>query len=169
VAELSALVLGIDPGPSKSGWALLDFSIASAPVWFGGGIGENIGVILHTIGCQIGAPIDLVCVERPKALHNPMANVPVIETAWAGGFIAGHVDARGWRVQEVGPHQWRVALVGQPRAGEDVDHKVAAFLKRFVRQFPGRSNVHMRDAAGVACVGYQMSRQGMGGIGGSHA
>jgi len=162
-------VLGIDPGPSKHGWALLDFSTPNAPVWFLGGACEEIEGVFDGLDASGTRPA-LVAIEQPRALHNPMANGPVIATAWAGGIVVGLARSRGFEVVEVGQNEWRLALVGHSRAGDNVDHKVEAHLRRFVRQFPTRSSTHARDAAGVACVAYRAARMhGLGGIGGQRA
>ncbi len=167
-----ARVLGVDPGPTHTGWALLDFAIPSAPVWFGGGTCEEIEDVFDSFGArrpipvspfshELGEPerLDLVCIERPRALHNPMANVQLMATAWAGGIVVGLARARGLIVQEVGQNEWRQALVGHSKRGEKVDPKVADHLRMHVRQMPERSSVHARDAAGVAIVGYRLAVQ----------
>ena len=163
-----ARVLGVDPGPTFTGWALLDFTIAASPVWVMGGTCDNeIGALLDLLSPNPLRPDmrpDLVCVERPRAMHNPMANVQLMATAWAGGVIVGHAEARGFRVCELGQNEWRVALVGRSKRGDNVDHKVKAALLAHVRQLPNRSTVHARDAAGVALIGHRRIRQG--GIGG---
>jgi len=157
---MSALVLGIDPGPTHNGWALLDFSVPSSPVWYLGGTCGEIETVIESVCCSLDARPILVCIERPRALHNPMANVQLMATAWAGGFAAGLARSRGLTVEELGQNEWRMALVGHSRKGDNVDHKVEAVLRRMVRQFPTRSSVHARDAAGVACIGYRAARQG---------
>jgi Holliday junction resolvasome RuvABC endonuclease subunit len=157
------LVLGIDPGPTNNGYAVLDFAIPTAPVWHHGGVTANIEGVLEWLS-QEGEPLRprLVFVEQARALHNPMANVQAMATAWAGGCVYGLAKARGYDVRALGVNEWRQALVGHSRRGDDVDGKVKAFLSTFVRQFPARSNNHSRDAAGVACVGFRRWRSGWG-------
>lgn len=148
-----SMVLGIDPGPSSSGWALLDFTIASAPVWFEGGRTERMLALFELLEQRELAPrIALVAVERAVALYSPLANVQAMGTAWAGGHVAGLAEARGFTVVALGVNEWRQAFVGHSSRGENVDHKVEAALRMFVRQMPTRTSVHARDAAGVACV-----------------
>lgn len=148
-----SFVLGIDPGPSANGWALLDFSIASAPVWFESGRTERVLALFELLAERgLAARIGLVAVERAVALYNPLANVQAMGTAWAGGRVAGIAEARGFAVIALGVNEWRQAFVGHSRKGENVDHKVEAALRMFVRHMPTRTSVHARDAAGVACV-----------------
>jgi hypothetical protein len=147
-------VLGIDPGPSKSGYALLDFTIKTAPIWIEGGTSEDVGELLDLTFAP--SPTMLVVVEQPRALHNPLANVQVVSTSWAGGEIYGYARAKGFNVLSVGVNEWRIAFVGRSRAGDNVDHKVEAELRRRVRQMPNRSSSHSRDAGGVAVVGAEM-------------
>jgi len=147
-------VLGIDPGPTKSGYALLDFTIKSAPIWVDAGTSEDVGALLDTT--YEAGPNMLVVVEQPRAVHNPMANVQVMRTAWAAGEIYGYARAKGFNVLAVGVNEWRIAFVGHSRAGDNADHKVEAELRRHVREMPPRSSSHARDAAGVACIGARM-------------
>jgi Holliday junction resolvasome RuvABC endonuclease subunit len=155
------LVLGIDPGPTNNGYAVLDFTIPSAPVWHAGGVTGDIDSILVWLSKdgEVLRP-RLVIVEQARALHNPMANIQAMGTAWAGGCAYGLAKARGYDVRALGVNEWRQALVGHSRKGDDVDAKVKNFLITFVRQFPIRSNNHARDAAGVACVGFRQWQSG---------
>lgn len=148
-------VLGIDPGTSKHGWCLVDVTIRSAPIWVQGGHSEDPFTLIDSYDDAHASTL-LIAVEQPRALHNPMANVPLIETAWCGGEVYGYARARGFSILAVGPNEWRTGLVGRPRAGENVDRKVAAYLERFVRQMPTRSSAHARDACGVAIVASRM-------------
>jgi len=157
---VSALVLGIDPGAVHTGWALLEFSVPSSPVWFVGGTCDEVETVIESLLADATRRPELVCIEQPQALHNPMANRNLIGAAWVGGMAAGFAVARGLDVHVLGPEAWRMGLIGRPRRGDNVDHKVEAFLRAHVRQFPARSSVHARDAAGVACVGYRAARLG---------
>jgi Holliday junction resolvasome RuvABC endonuclease subunit len=146
-------VLGIDPGTKKHGWCLVDFTVRSAPIWVQGGHTEEPFMLLDSYAPD---PTMLVVVEQPRALHNPMANVAVMGTAWEGGAVYGYAGAKQFQRLKVGPQEWRIALVGNSRRGENVDHKVEAELRRILRQMPPRSSAHARDAAGVAVVGARM-------------
>lgn len=150
------LVLGIDPGPTNNGYAVLDFAIPSAPVWHHGGVTLDIASVLAWLSRE-GQPLRprLVFVEQARALHNPMANIQAMATAWFGGCAFGLARAMGYDVRALGVNEWRQAIVGHSKKGDDVDAKVKAFLAAFVRQFPARSNSHARDAAGVACAGFR--------------
>lgn len=148
-------VLGIDPGTKKHGWCLVDVTIRDAPIWVQGGYTEEPFMLIDSYDDADACNL-LIVVEQPRALHNPMANVQVIATAWEGGDIFGYAKARGFARLKVGPQEWRIALVGNSKRGENADHKVKAELERIVRQMPARSSAHARDACGVAVVGARM-------------
>lgn len=164
------MVLGIDPGPTWCGWALLDFSIIGAPVWFWGGQTDDVGALFDTLVASEHGKPGLVAIEQPRALHDHMANVQVMATAWGGGRVQGHAEARGFPTLALGVTEWRVALVGNSKRGENVDAKVKDMFYRIVRQAPKQTSTHARDAAGVAIVGARRWRQRPGqvhAIGGS--
>lgn len=155
-------VLGFDPGTSKHGWCLIDVTIRTAPIWVQGGHSEEPFMLLDTYAPD---PNLLVVVEEPRgALHVPSGNVREMQaramslmgTCWLGGEIYGHARAKGFPCLKVGQNEWRVALIGNPRKGQDRDKLVEAELRRICRQFPTRSNVHARDAGGIAIVGSRM-------------
>jgi len=106
----------------------------------------------------------LVCVEQARGgLHGTPGvaemqarAASLIATSWEGGEIYGYAQAKGFPCLKVGQQEWRTALVGAPRAGHNVDHRVEAELRRLLRQMPPRCTVHARDAAGVAIVGARM-------------
>lgn len=165
---MNLIALGIDPGPKNNGYALLDFTIPSAPVWHHGGVAQDIEAVLDALTQSHNDAIRprLVFVEQARALHNDMANVQAMATAWAGGVAFGLAKSRGFDVRALGVNEWRVALVGHSKKGDNVDAKVKAFLSTFVRQFPERTNNHARDAAGIACVGFRRWRSAWGDHGG---
>jgi Holliday junction resolvasome RuvABC endonuclease subunit len=158
-------VLGIDPGPTKSGFALLDFTVKSAPIWVQGGTSEDVGMLIDSYDAEPGM---LIAIEQPRALHNPMANVQVMRTAWAGGDVHGYARAKGFEVVIVGVNEWRIAFVGHSKRGENVDAKVEAMLRTLVREMPPRSSTHARDAAGVACIGARAWLAGQYSVGVPH-
>jgi Holliday junction resolvasome RuvABC endonuclease subunit len=104
--------------------------------------------------------LSLVCIERPMALHNPKANVSVLQCAWVGGELAGWIRHQGIEVVEVGPEAWRMALIGRPRAGTNRDKLVAQVLAARVSGIPDITSVHARDALGAALVGWEMWARG---------
>lgn len=160
-----SLVLGIDPGPVNVGWAVIDFTIPMAPVWFESGHVRVDGRVRFVDVIQYASShypsIKVMGIEQPRAVSNPAANAQAMGTAWAGGMLAGIAETMGFEVRVLGVTQWRRALVGSFGKGANVDHMVERWLRSFVRQVPTRTSVHARDAAGVACVAARR-----GGIGG---
>lgn len=157
-----SLVLGIDPGPSNVGWAVIDFTIPMAPVWYDGDNDRDKAPVLLLEFLRDRYPsLRTMGIEQPRAVSNPAANAQAMATAWAGGMLAGIAETMGFDVRVLGVTQWRRALVGKFDRGSNVDHMVERWLRTFVRQVPTRTTVHARDAAGVACVAARR-----GGIGG---
>lgn len=153
------MVLGIDPGPVWCGWAVLDFSILGAPVWFWGGQTNDVGSLLEACIASAHGKPELVAIEQPRVMHDNVANVHVMSTAWGGGRVQGHAEARGFATLAVGVNEWRQAFVGQSKRGDNVDAKVKEMFYRIVRQAPRQTSTHARDAAGVAIVGARRWRQ----------
>lgn len=146
------LVLGIDAGPTTSGYAILDFSVSTAPVWVAGGSSEDVFALLDETTSL--APIDtLVVVEEPRGRVAPERAIQVMQTCFAAGDAHGFARARGFHVLRVGVNQWRQAVVGHSERGDNIDRKVERVLRSYVRGMPTRTNVHARDAAGVAWAG----------------
>lgn len=152
---VAMMVLGIDAGPTWCGWALLDFAVLSAPVWYGGGIENDVPSLFDTLIASGEGKLrpELVVLEKPQAVHNPKANVQVVATSWAGGRVEGHAEARGLATMALGVGEWRRAFIGHVRPGENADGKVKLAFYAIVRQAPKVTSDHARDAAGVACVG----------------
>lgn len=158
------MVLGIDPGSTFAGWCLLDFTVFHSPLFFDGGKASSPAALFDHLEHEgLAEHIGLVAVEEPRAVFFPHDQSPtkliallrstalsVAHTSWEGGRIIGWAEARGFGVMRVGPGEWRIALVGSSRKGDDVDAKVKATLPRVVRCWPERSSVHVRDAGGVA-------------------
>lgn len=163
------MVLGIDPGPKLSGWCLLDFAAFHSPVFYDGGKASSPAALFEHLELEgLAERIGLVAVEEPRAVFYPGAEespaalrstaLSIAHTSWEGGRVFGWAEARGFGVMPVGPTEWRIALVGTSRKGDDVDAKVKATLPRVVRYWPERSSVHVRDGGGVAWFAAQRGR-----------
>lgn len=161
------LILGIDPGPTEIGYAVLrrDAATRRGSYVDAGKLtvdarthGELFGIVkVHAIGA--------VGVELPGRLH---ANEKISRSAlvsrsnqllatmkvqqrlvgWLNGF--GFFD-----VHEVTASEWRRGIVGRPSAS---DAMIKAAIVRQVAGWPSRSNEHERDAAGVALAAFNMAR-----------
>lgn len=154
IDEPPTMVLGIDPGVREMGWCLLDFAVRSSPVFFDGGkVTVPLALFDYLAHEGLAKRIGLVAVEQPRG-YVPIERVnAVLGTTWGGGRMAGIAEARGFPVVAIGVNEWRVAFIGRLGPGEDGDTKVALVLRQFVRHWPERSAVHVRDAGGVACIG----------------
>lgn len=152
-AHGGAMVIGFDPGVRAHGWSLIDVTIPTAPIWFAHGHTARFESVFDYLEASgLAQYVRLVAVERAPAVAFAEANVHAMATAWAGGMIFGFARARGYAVHSMTPNEWRHALVGSYKRGENIDAKVKAALLTFVRHYPRRSNVHQRDAGGVAVV-----------------
>lgn len=158
------IVIGIDPGGDENGltngYAILAELSKPRPRWLGGGLLKLDE--LRRVCIEAGPYTDLlVVVERPLVLFNPKANRAVLATAWVGGQFANQARCLGLVVQEVSPEQWRTALIGRPRAGQDRDELVERMVRARVIGVPPllEKEKHALDAAGTALVGWAMSKR----------
>lgn len=151
---MSGLVLGIDPGVSHCGWAVLDMC-GPRPSWVAGGtvdVEEMAKRSLHPLGWRVGMAV----VETPVALHLPEANAQLIATAVVAGRAFEICKLYSDRVFDISPAQWRMSLIGRSNAGENQDRVVKRTLQAMVSGMPARTSVHARDAAGAAIVGWRI-------------
>lgn len=150
-------VLGIDPGPSKCAWALLDISgRGKAPVICCG--------LVDTPALDLGAwadPATLLAIEWPAfrpigGRANPAQSLAMaaalVETALVAGELAGRAHGQFAGVVRVTCGQVRKALIGRPSC---TDAELAWAIAFFV-ELPKRSNAHVRDAMAAAVVGWRV-------------
>jgi hypothetical protein len=149
------MIVGVDPGTDLCGWAILDFTVASSPVWFDHGIEADMRGLVDVIARKAGIAeyVRAIAIEQPRGRVRPERANQVLATAWEGGRAQGLFEAFGFDVITLGGTEWRRAFIGQPRRGDKIDDLVHRTLWSFVRGMPSRTNVHTRDAAGVACIG----------------
>lgn len=147
------VILGLDPGSSSTGWALVDTR---------GGAGRPIittyldaGAVASTAEMVAGllsmySP-DAVAVEKLEGIayasKGPGIVAGLVSSAHAAGVIVGVASALGHHVEQLTARDWRRLVLGQPAA---TDQQIARVIPTLVRGWPKRSNVHERDAGGVA-------------------
>ena len=145
------IVLGIDPGPETHGWALLDMS-GPRPKWIDASKSTSDGM---RIVIPQTAP-DLVAVEVPSRVlpfGKPVAQrargAQLAATSLQAGRILGACDGLGYEAVQIDAATWRKVL------GARTDATIKTAIARLVEGCPKRSNVHERDAAGVAIGAYR--------------
>ncbi len=142
-------VLGVDPGPRRHGWALLELAPGEQPHWIGQGHSGSgsILAVAHTL-----SPGDHVVIERPQGyVHEHKRGADLIETTWEAAKLFGRLAERGAIVHALGPEAWRQSVVGKRTPS---DSEVRRALRLQVLFPPGaRTNSHHRDAGGVALAG----------------
>lgn len=154
------IVLGIDPGSKKFGWALLSVRrevVGSAPRIRVSHL--NRGWSLNEVGMAeaLIEAADLVVVEKLQGgLFNrgnrslaPARDI--VGTAFFEGGVIKYAQSRGVSVETIAQCGWRSAIgVGQQPEGF-ADRAVARAIRAQIEDWPRRrSNVHERDAAGAA-------------------
>lgn len=149
MSERSIVVLGVDPGPSSHGWALVRVVDLQSAEWLACGDVDvtEIGSLFSRIGVECPEPA-LVAIERPAGGgYSPATVPPLLETAYQAGRVAGVAERLALSVRPLAAADWRREVVGRGNA-ENAAIKDAVL--RLVRGWPKRSNAHERDAAGVA-------------------
>lgn len=143
------IVLGLDPGPRRSGWALLERDPAKPPRWIDGGwhpIEEVLGVQLRRAS--------LVAVEwLARGLFERVRHDALVETARVEGGVEWYLRKVGVKYTKLTAGQWRGDVVGNASASTP---EISAALRLRVRGIPSppvltaESLEHSLDALGVA-------------------
>ena len=145
------IVVGTDPGTSSTGWARVTVE--------GGG---RLPVVVTYVDAgnveskpSTLAPLlrgaDIVGVECLEGIAYPQRNAGIvthlIASAEVAGIILGIACARGMRTMRMPAKTWRGLVCRKPNASDAVVKNV---VLRIVRGLPKTTNVHQRDALGVA-------------------
>jgi Holliday junction resolvasome RuvABC endonuclease subunit len=154
-------VLAFDPGPQRTGWAVLErVDRRSRDVLVGVGCSDSAPHYLARV-IEAHAP-NLVAVETCAGFMAGRARfAPLMATAQVAGLILGLAHGRFETLAMVANapgrgESWRLLLTGQARAGDDL---VLAALRLRMPTLP-RMNVHSRDALGLAIVALDMLMAG---------
>jgi Holliday junction resolvasome RuvABC endonuclease subunit len=141
-------VLGVDPGPTRSGWALLSWDVSGRPAYVASGELASRGDDARAL-LEKWEP-EAVAIEKCSGIFRGAAGIPLLETNWIGGMFAGLAISNGREVEEIKSADWRLALTGKRGA---TDGRVEEVLRGHVEGMPAprQTNAHERDALGVAC------------------
>lgn len=141
-------VLGIDPGSTEHGWAVLDVSKSMRCKWLSEGHSTLEEMQQATFG-----RIDLVAIERPSGyVHEQARGAELLNTSFQAGRIYE------WACKLVGADKVVCLSAEQARSmiakkATTDDAVVRAALQLFL-DLPEKSNVHERDAAAAALAGW---------------
>lgn len=158
-------VLAVDTGSKSFGWcvvrrigprvAFVDCGTADATrsAW--------VKVLSDAIRLDDGC-VDAVYVETPEGMVFSSYRGPtLIETSRLVGGIAWDCEGMGVRCELRTSNWWRKALVGKassPKKGL-MDKLIADAVPANVIGWPAKSNVHVRDAGGLAVVaGWELAK-----------
>jgi Holliday junction resolvasome RuvABC endonuclease subunit len=158
------VILGIDPGPTSCGWAIVETR---------GGGGGVPSTCRFVAGGKREPAVDLlwpmmrsthvVAIERPRGYGagdgQAVRMGPLMDTS----YVAGMCFALAWmedrQVIEMRAADWRRMICGKGAAS---DAAVKTSVEKLVAGMPKRSNTHLRDAVGIALAA-AWSRQRMAG------
>jgi len=163
-------LLGIDPGPTSCGWALIavetaTFARSLRVDWIDGN--EITSSRSAFIGLLIAHRPDVIVIERPRWHGTDGADLKktagmaanLIETTYPAARFAEIAHCTGRPCYEIPAQTWRHGLLGRNSAN---DADVTRALNVFVRKMPKRSNAHKRDACGVALAAARAIANGQG-------
>jgi Holliday junction resolvasome RuvABC endonuclease subunit len=144
------IILAFDPGTTSTGWAIVnataDGSRRRVTFRAAGAVPSEADAILALFG-----GVDVVAVEKLKGFaYASKGGASIVDGLVASSRVAGLiVGLTAGRVPcvEMTAHEWRKLVCGN---GAATDAKIAATVPRLVEGFPKRSNVHVRDATGLA-------------------
>lgn len=150
-----ARILALDPGPTSTGYALVQGGLTPRVRFIEGGqIDSSCSTFLDLVR-DLGG-ITAVAVERPAGyVYDPVRGKHVVATSNVAGGLAWAAQSLGLAVYEIPAGGVRKTLLGKTRLGfkqakGDMDRAVKDALPLFVDALPARSNSHVRDAIAVA-------------------
>ncbi len=146
-------ILGIDPGTKSHGYAILECTGRRCS-WVEAG--EIEATYVAAVNLMLRAELAILIIEQPVSIGvaGVAANGPLLMTAWQGGALTYLARSFGMHVKEVYAREWRRALTGSV-SPSDATIK-AALSRTLLGGIPERSNMHERDAAGVAWFGSRL-------------
>lgn len=147
------VILALDPGSSSSGWCAIDTR---------GGAGTPITATYLDSGTVPSSPGELALLVRAQApdvvavenlagfaygTKGPGVVAALLTSARAAGLIVAIAWAEGRSVVEMTAREWRKLVLGN---GSATDQRIAQVIPTLMHGWPARSNVHTRDAGGLA-------------------
>lgn len=143
------LILGIDPGPSLCGWALLERDGARPARWVDGGHAPAEWVV----GTQLERASMVALEWLARGLFERKRHDALIDTARVEGGLDWLLQKASVKVVKLSAGQWRSDVVGRASPS---DEEIAAKLRLMVTGIPSppvltkEALEHAIDALGVA-------------------
>lgn len=151
------IVIGWDPGPTKSAYAILlqGGSLYAVSKFVVGEtvtndrLAEGFAVVeAHAWDMGLGLRDVTAAIEAPGGyIFHQARGAQLLKTSHVAGELATIARMRGLVVIEKSAQEWRRKFCGRANA---TDAMVKQRCVMFVRELPRRSSAHMRDAIGVA-------------------
>lgn len=145
-------ILAFDPGSTRSGWCLVVSNDARPVVVDFVAAGEVDSTSPEVCALLGELQPGVVAVEVLRGIAYPAKGAGIVgnlaSASFAAGLIAGlATPVCDEAVVEMTAREWRGSVLGKPNAS---DQAIAVVVPRLVRGWPKRSNVHERDAGGLA-------------------
>ncbi len=136
-------VLGIDPGPTRCGWAFASRE-GGRFIYRGGGLVASTVAALDAL--LAAHPSGLVGLEVVEGYAFAQArSSALVATSAVAGILEGL--AKGRQLVKLSAASWRRIVLG---LRSPTDAQIKEVVGRLVDGLPTRTNAHVRDALGVA-------------------
>jgi len=156
------IILAIDPGSKKSGWAIVRADPNVRTQYLAAGTMDNdpdAFFALRKIAWEWRALNQFaqvaLAVEMPEGMvYKPFLGPSLLQTTRVAGGMSWTAHGWGWKVIELSAAKVRKALVGKassPKKGV-MDKLITEAVAANVDNMPKRSNVHCRDALALGIV-----------------
>jgi Holliday junction resolvasome RuvABC endonuclease subunit len=147
------VILAFDPGSNESGWCLVDTrggagSPITATYLDSGNLPSKPADVAHLL--RVEKP-DLVAVEDLRGFAYGSKGPGVVAALISSANRAGGIEWLSWAlgiaIVEMTASHWRQIVLGN---GSATDERIKTVIPRLIHGWPARSNVHTRDAGGLA-------------------
>lgn len=158
--RVAVIALGIDVGPTKSGWALLESLTLTSARFVAGGMCPSTAKGFRGLLSEYAH--DVLSVEHIAGgvIFRPGSTRSLLVSAETAGFLLGIATATG----RYGPEgdailcfpaaSWRRGIIGKTGPKND---EVKRVIKTRIRNLPKRFSNHVADACGVGLYGIYMT------------
>lgn len=159
-------ILACDPGPTLTGWALVEPTPRGRVRYMDGGKFTSKPAQFFDLLARIrdgrGIILDVVAVEAPEGyVHEHKRGKDLLATSNRAGGFAWSIAALQWsgtgtvakktEIYEFSATQWREHIFGHGRGNpKDADTLVTKACAMFVDDLPKVTNEHVRDAIGAS-------------------
>ena len=154
------IVMGIDPGPKSSAWAVVECTQYSIPRWVAKAYESNadidLGLLWSLHGCGLLAVEtsgeSVLFGMTPQAMRSRAQQLA--RTNMVAGLLLGEAKNRGLPLIEVPAPVSRRSIGGKANCSDAI---IKRALVMTTRNMPRQTNSHTRDAAAAAIVGWRMA------------